>query len=136
MPCYESHIWPNPRNPCILLQVHPKQRLVALAALLHQRASPVGHGRGRAFGGKGSGASGGGDGDGDGGKGNSTDGSKGNSGDGGGGKVVVFLSTCAGVEFHHALLSLPAVRELGVRLPGKLFKLHGNLSQVRCTCHP
>jgi hypothetical protein len=52
----------------------------------------------------------------------------------GGGKVVVFLSTCAGVEFHHALLASAAVRQLGVRLPGKLFKLHGNLSQVHLFC--
>lgn len=74
-------------------QVHTKQRLVALAALLHSRAP------------------------------SSRDGA-------GGGKVVVFLSTCAGVEFHHALLASAAVRQLGVRLPGKLFKLHGNLSQV------
>jgi ATP-dependent RNA helicase DDX31/DBP7 len=76
------------------LQVHTKQRLVALAALLHSRAPSSRHGEG-------------------------------------GGKVVVFLSTCAGVEFHHALLASAAVRQLGVRLPGKLFKLHGNLSQVR-----
>lgn len=74
-------------------QVHTKQRLVALAALLHSRAP------------------------------SSRDGA-------GGGKLVVFLSTCAGVEFHHALLASAAVRQLGVRLPGKLFKLHGNLSQV------
>ena len=77
------------------LQVHTKQRLVALAALLHSRAPSS------------------------------------RSGDGGG-KVVVFLSTCAGVEFHHALLASAAMRQLGVHLPGKLFKLHGNLSQV-CT---
>jgi len=45
--------------------------------------------------------------------------------------VVVFLSTCAGVDFHHALLAgvLPAA--VGARPPGKLFKLHGNLAQVR-----
>ena len=77
--------------------MHTKQRLVALAALLHSRAP------------------------------SSRDGA-------GGGKLVVFLSTCAGVEFHHALLASAAVRQLGVRLPGKLFKLHGNLSQVHLFC--
>lgn len=76
------------------MQVHTKQRLVALAALLHWKAT-----EGRRAG-------------------------------GGGGKLVVFLSTCAGVDFHHALLSSGAPKQLGVRLPGKLFKLHGNLSQV------
>lgn len=102
------------------LEVHPKQRLVALVALLHQRASPAGHGCGRVAGGTGGGPDNG-------------DGGGHSDGGGGGGKVVVFLSTCAGVEFHHALLLLPAVRELGICLPGKLFKLHGNLSQAERT---
>ena len=45
-------------------------------------------------------------------------------------QVVVFLSTCAGVEFHHALLSQAAPTATGARVPGRLFKLHGNLPQV------
>lgn len=45
-------------------------------------------------------------------------------------KVVVFLSTCAGVDFHHALLASDLPQAMGARLPGKLFKLHGNLAQV------
>lgn len=74
--------------------MHPKQRLVTLAALLHAKAVD-----GRREGGD-------------------------------GGKLVVFLSTCAGVDFHHTLLSSAAPQQLGIRLPCKLFKLHGNLSQV------
>lgn len=46
-------------------------------------------------------------------------------------QVVVFLSTCAGVDFHHALLAGVLPPAVGARPPGKLFKLHGNLAQVR-----
>lgn len=48
-----------------------------------------------------------------------------------GGKGVVFLSSCAGVDFHHAVLGrvYEGVMEEPL-LPCPLFRLHGNLAQV------
>lgn len=48
-----------------------------------------------------------------------------------GAKGVVFLSSCAGVDFHHAVLGrvYEGVMEEPL-LPCPLFRLHGNLAQV------
>ena len=50
-----------------------------------------------------------------------------------GAKGVVFLSSCAGVDFHHALLGrvYEGIMEEPL-LPCPLFRLHGNLEQVGC----
>ncbi|KAL3160790.1 hypothetical protein ABBQ38_009201 [Trebouxia sp. C0009 RCD-2024] len=51
-----------------------------------------------------------------------------------GGKGVVFLSSCAGVDFHHAVLGrvYEGVMEEPL-LPCPLFRLHGNLAQAERT---
>jgi ATP-dependent RNA helicase DDX31/DBP7 len=48
-----------------------------------------------------------------------------------GAKGVVFLSSCAGVDFHHALLGrvYEGIMEEPL-LPCPLFRLHGSLEQV------
>lgn len=53
-----------------------------------------------------------------------------------GGKGVVFLSSCAGVDFHHALLGrvYEGIMEEPL-LPCPLFRLHGNLDQVGLMRH-
>jgi len=43
-------------------------------------------------------------------------------------KMVLFLATCDGVEFHHSLLGL-LQRRGTLRLPCPVLKLHGNLTQ-------
>jgi len=46
--------------------------------------------------------------------------------------VLVFLSTCDGVEFHHRALAEAFRAAAGAPLTGcPIFKLHGNLAQVR-----
>lgn len=54
-------------------------------------------------------------------------------GPGSSGKVVVFLSTCSGVDFHHTLLTKHLTQELGGPISSRLFKLHGQLDQAERT---
>lgn len=58
---------------------------------------------------------------------------RGGSGSEGSGKLVVFLSTCSGVDFHHKLLAGALTSEVGGPLPSRLFKLHGQLPQSERT---
>lgn len=55
--------------------------------------------------------------------------------------MVVFLSSCDGVEFHHRLLTGPALQGLGSDLDDEsplldcpVWKLHGSMLQVSQLC--
>ena len=52
-------------------------------------------------------------------------------------QVLVFLSTCDGVEFHHRALNDAFRAATGAPLLGcPIFKLHGNLAQARALGTP